>query len=152
MFEKLKAPRWTPPKTKRPFDIYAVTNASGSNGNIQVSILPGTLNGLVPTNAYNKFTCSKSSLYYVKLVGTSNGKIITSCFYQVDNNSVNVQNPQAFSLPAKIEILLGVISNGNIYQTGNGPITLSGHEQFRTDRGTFDALTQLNYIPYYVWA
>lgn len=130
-----------------PFTVKIIREQNQS----KVKVTPGTVNGLVPTNIFDKFDISITGnrVYYVKIRALSNGSNITSCSIVVDTNLPTTQIPTPFAVPATLDILLAMIRGGIIYRMiGVGSLDVSGTQQYITERPNAGP-GELTYIPYY---
>lgn len=140
-----------------PFQITSRQDPENENQYL-VTVLPGTINGLLPTNAFTgsaltEFPISANELNYVKLVGATNGTTqFVSCEIEVDQSPAEAQLPTAFTLPAAPEFLLGVVRNGTAYNTIKQSLTVTGSVQVTEQREELPQPGELPYINYYVWA
>lgn len=140
-----------------PFQISSVQDPENENSYI-IRVLPGTLNGLLPTNTFadgalTEFSVGEDEVAYVKLVGATDGTSqFVSCEIVVDNEPAAPQIPTAFSLPTDPEFLLGVVYNAAAYNTISDSLTVIGQIQFTTDREEAPQPGELPYVSWYVWA
>lgn len=142
-----------------PFEIetFSKTNASGEVTGYEATVRPGTLNNLLPTNLFDgnalkRFSYGKDTIQHVILKGLSNGKQFTSCELVVQAAAPPAQPPTLFGLPAEVQILLGVVYNGSVFQIVKTRIELVGKQLFLKDRDTPAEPGQLPYEAYFVWA
>ena len=146
----------TPAET-HPFQIFSRQDPENENQYL-VTVLPGTINGLLPTNAFTgsaltEFSISANELNYVKLVGATNGTTqFVSCEIEVDQSPAEPQLPTAFTLPAAPEFLLGLVRNATAYNTIKQSLTVTGSVQVTEQREELPQPGELPYINYYVWA
>jgi hypothetical protein len=140
-----------------PFKISSRKDPENENGYL-VSVVPGTLNDLLPTNMFTdgkltEFPVDSDSVSYVKLVGETDGTHqFVSCEIVVDDEQAQPQVPTAFVLPTNPEFLLGVVFNGAAYNTIDDSLVLSGQVQLTTDRAAAPLPGELPYVSWYVWA
>jgi hypothetical protein len=144
---------------KHPFQIatFAKTDSSGEVTGYECTVSPGTLNNLLPTNLFEdnaptRHSYPKDSIQHVILTGLSNGKQFTSCELSVRAQPPPAQPPTLFGLPDEVEILLGVVYNGAIYQIVKTRLELVGKQLFLKDRDQPAQPGQLPYEAYFVWA
>ncbi len=130
-------------------------SSSGTVDGYIVTISPGTVNGLLPTNIIDsndsklrEFEINQNQMSYVKLKAFSDGRKINSAEIVVDGNVVLTQTPFPFGLPNEVEVLLGTVFNGQIYQIINTPISLGGKVQYVLKATGPDALP---FVPYLIW-
>jgi hypothetical protein len=147
------------PSEKHPFQIEtsSKTDASGEVTGYECTVSPGTLNNLLPTNLFEdnaptRHSYPKDSIQHVILTGLSNGKQFTSCELSVRAQAPPAQPPTLFGLPDEVEILLGVLYNGAVYQIVKTRLELVGKQLFIKDCDQPAAPGQLPYEAYFVWA
>lgn len=80
--------------------------------NTDATILPGTLNGILPSNWNHVFTISKTGIFYAKAVITTDGKNISGVEIAIDGSAPTAQEAQEFAIETNIEYLFGVIADG----------------------------------------
>ena len=141
--------------TVHPFQIASSADPD-QEGQYVVTVRPGTLNNLLPTNlfennALRQFTISENELNYVVLTGQTNGSDqFISCSLSVTNSPPDAQEPTMFSLPTTAEFLLGVVYNASAYNTITDSLLVSGVQQF-TEQKANPVAGALPYNIYYVW-
>lgn len=139
-----------------PFQISSSTDPESENQYI-VTVRPGTLNNLIPTNlfeenALRQFAIPSNELNYVILTGETNGNDqFNSCSISVSDSPPPVQTPTMFSLPTSPQFLLGVVFNGSAYNTITNSLLLTGEQQYIEEKGS-PVPGALPYNIYYVWA
>ena len=139
-----------------PFKIFSSKNPNNANQYI-VTVYPGTLNNLLPTNLFDgaglrQFIISADELNYVILEANTNGSDqFLSCEIAVESSPPAAQDPTKFSLPTAPQFLLGVVYNASAYNTINDSLTLTGKQQFTTDKQPPAPAGQLPYEIWYVW-
>jgi len=139
-----------------PFQISSRKNPANENQYL-VTVAPGTLNNLLPTNLFNggslrQFTIPADQLHYVILEANTNGTDqFLSCEIAVESSPPAAQDPTKFSLPTAPQFLLGVVYNASAYNTINDSLTLAGKQQFTTDKQPPAPAGQLPYEIWYVW-
>jgi hypothetical protein len=90
-----------------------------------VRVQPGTLNGILPSNWDEEFTCAGTGLHYAKAVITTDGEAITGVTIAIDTTEPTVQEPEKFSVATEVEYLFGLFAEGAVYRViGGGHITL----------------------------
>jgi len=95
----------------------------------EVTILPGTINGLMPDGIIEdgelkKYTVGKNGINYVVLTGQSNGSSITNASISLRSSPASHQEAVLFGLPSKVEILLGAVTGGTVRQVVNSNMWL----------------------------
>lgn len=115
--------------TRQPWDLIARVdpdaNPEDENPPYLVSVQPGTLNGILPSNWDDEFTCAGTGLHYAKAVIATDGEAITGVTIQIDTTAPTVQEPQEFAIATEVQYLFGLFSEGAVYRViGSGHITL----------------------------
>ena len=122
----------------QPWDLIARTSESNPNQYI-VTVRPGTLNGILPSNWDEEFTCANTGIYYAKAVVATDGLSVTGVTLEIDTNAPSAQDPQPFGVEASIDYLFGLFSEGQVYRViGSGHINLVP-EQWLTKDKSFPA-------------
>jgi hypothetical protein len=147
------------PSENHPFQIEtsSKTDASGEASGYECTVSPGTLNNLLPTNLFEdnanaRYSYEKDTVGHVILTGLSNGKQFTSCQISVQAEAPPAQPPTLFGLPDEVQILLGVVYNGSVFQIVKTRLELVGKQLFIKDRDEPAEPGQLPYEAYFVWA
>jgi hypothetical protein len=133
-----------------PFDVSLATTETP--GTLSATLRPGSVNELLPTNIFDGFDVSSTGLFFVKLLVTSDGEKITSSEVEIDGDEPEPQTPTPFALPSSLELLVAVIEDGTEFRTMScGSVTLSGHEEFVTDKSPPAEPGESTVTPWYVW-
>lgn len=135
-----------------PFDalITDLEPVSSTDKNLRVRV--GSVNDLLPTNIFDDFTFTVSSVIKIKLRVVTDGQKVTGSSLIVDNTACEIQTPTPFALPASVDVLVGVVVGGKPYRTiPCGSIVLEGHEEFKLDKDPPAEPGELPYTPYYAW-
>jgi hypothetical protein len=140
------------PSTTHPFKV----SASANETNVIVTVRPGTINSVLPSNTFTDnaltpLTLALDTIGHVVLTATSDGTQITSAVLSVDVAAPAAQTPVAFSVPTLAKWLLAVVFNSSVYQVVTDNLTVAGVQQFIADRASPAVPGQLPYQPYYVW-
>ena len=140
-------------KISHAFKIDSLGQQSG--GGYQITISPGSVNNVVPTNIINgatlaKFGYTQNSLQYVKLVCTSDGKAVSQASVTINTQPVKVQTAVPFGLPASFEVLIGMVYNDNIYQCVTTNLTFGGRATYVVNQAQSQPGT-LPYTIYLIW-
>lgn len=129
--------------TAFPFDV----NISGTDA----TVVPGTINGLIPTNYADTFTIANPGTYYVTLsVTATDGQLgsATLSFAASPPAAVPVVQGQP---PTTFDYLLGVVVDGVWFRViGPGSLAAAGAEVFRVSK-TSPAPGTLPYDIWYTW-
>ena len=142
--------------TTHPFQISSRKNPANENQYL-VTVTPGTLNNLLPTNLYNSnalrtFPIPANQLGYVILEGSTNASDqFVSCSLSVSDQAPPAQSPTMFSLPVSPQFLLGVVYNEQANNVITNNLSLTGKQQFITDKQPPAPAGQLPYEIWYVW-
>lgn len=121
-----------------------------------VTVRPGTLNTLLPTNTFDdggltKFALTKDTMKNVVLTAQSDGQQFVSCALSLDSDAPDAQEPALFELPSTVKFLIGVVYNSSAYQLVRDNIAVTGKVQLTTDKAAPAQPGQLPYDIYYVW-
>lgn len=112
----------------QPWDLIARENPN-SEGQYLVTVRPGTLSGILPTNWDEEFSANDTGLYYAKAVIATDGEAITGVTIDFDTSEPQIQDPQKFSVQTSIEYLFGLFAGGTAYRViGSGHITVLPQE------------------------
>lgn len=135
------------PSGPYPFDV----ELTGSGSPLTASILPGTLNGLIPTNIFSTYPLAVPGTYYLVLAATAATGEIASCSLSMPT-SPPVGIPTVMGEPPlSFDYLLGVVIDGVWFRTiGNGSLSAAGQEVFRISKAS-PAPGTLPYDIYYTW-
>lgn len=122
-------------------------------GSYLITIAPGTVNNFIPSNAFQKFPINGTGIFYVKLAVFTDGGNVNAVTIIVDQSQPVRQEPTPFGLPAYLEILIALISDGNIFRTiNNGSLSLSGQQLFITGVNPPAQPGELTYTSYSIWS
>jgi len=142
------------PSTAQPWDLM-VTIDSESEADPKpwlVSVRPGTLNGILPSNYTSQTTVSGSNtnLHYAKAVVATDGQAITGVTIEIDENAPPLQTPQAFGISNPVKYLFGLFLAGTVYRViGDGHITISPKLWLTTERQTVPAAGDLPFRQFF---
>jgi hypothetical protein len=104
-------------KGKTSFSSWDLVVTIEDNGNFKVRVIPGLLNNFLATNWDIEQTLSGSGLIYAKAVVKTNGLGISNVSIKIDSSPPVIPQPLISSIPATVEIVFGLISNGVSYRT-----------------------------------
>lgn len=145
------------PTTTHPFQIssFVDPDSDPEDPSYLVTVRPGTINGLLPTNildgaALQEFALPKDALRYVVLDCSASSNALTSCQISLDATPPNAQTPVAFALPAAYKVILGVVYNSTVRQIVNTNLSVSGKQSYITDKVNPNPGT-LPYNVFFVW-
>jgi hypothetical protein len=121
-----------------------------------VTVRPGTLNTLLPTNTFDdgglsKLSLTKDTMKNVVLTAESDGRQFVSCSLSLDSTAPDPQEPALFELPSTVKFLLGVVYNSSVHQLVRDNIAVTGKVQLTTDKAAPAQPGQLPYDIFYVW-
>lgn len=120
-----------PQKNLQPFDVMSGTAEGASSA----TIVPGTLNGILPTNMFDSFTLDATSTWYFKAGATTDGTQVTAVEIFVDNSPPDVQVPVPQALPASFDKLFAMSVDGKVFRMiPDGSITVAAQPLFTADR------------------
>ena len=147
----------TPAATTHPFQIssFADPESDPEDPSYLVTVRPGTINGLLPTNildgaALQEFALAKNALRYVVLSASASSNALTSCQISLDATPPAAQTALAFALPATYKVILGVVYNSTVRQIVNTNLSVSGRQSYITDKVN-PAPGTLPYNVFFVW-
>ena len=127
--------------------------ARAATSGYEVSFQAGTINGVLPTNMFEKLsnvTTASNTYYYLKC--TTDGKVITEAVIEKDTALRTPAQPEADTAPAEFNIMLGYTTTLGITDR----TIACGHLQARIapslqeDADEYVA-GQRNYTQYYNW-
>lgn len=141
------------PTTRLPWDLIARPDpeSEAENPPYLVTVQPGMLSGFLAVNWDDEFTCNATGLYYAKAVVSTDGSAITQVEIQIDTNAPVQQSPELWAVPATVEYLFGMFTEGTIYRTiGPSHIEISPKVWITTEKAALPAPGELPYDYYYV--
>lgn len=117
------------PATPQPWDLIARVDPDADpedeNPPYLVTVRPGTLNGILPSNWDLEGECDGTGLFYAKAVIATDGESITGVTIEINSTPPAMQEPQLFGIQNPIEYLFGLFTEGQVYRvTGPGHIRL----------------------------
>ena len=115
-----------------------------------VTVRPGTLNGILPSNWDIEETLPSTGLHYAKAVITTDGEAVTGVTIAIDTTEPTAQEPQEFGIETEIEYLFGLFAEGQVYRViGPGHITLLPQVWLVKDKNAAAAPGQFPYDIFY---
>jgi hypothetical protein len=141
------------PTTRLPWDLIARPDPESTSETppYLVTVQPGMLSGFLAVNWDDEFTCNATGLYYAKAVVSTDGSAITQVEIQIDTNAPVQQSPELWAVPATVEYLFGMFTEGTIYRTiGPSHIEISPKVWITTEKAALPAPGELPYDYYYV--
>ena len=130
-----------------PFDVSITTVSSG----IDVYLSLGTVNGLMPSNNFEKINTNTSGKKYVVINCESNGKNVTSASWNIQNNFPVPVVATIDVAPTTFGVLVAAISGSDVYKAiPCGNIVARVSPSIQEDRESYVA-GQRNYNQYYQW-
>lgn len=127
--------------TTHPFQITSTIDPESDpeDPSYLVTVRPGTINSLLPTNLLdgeelNQFALAGDTLKYVVLSCTAASNVLTSCELSLDSSAPTGQTPLAFALPSTYKVLLGIVYNGTVHQIVNTNLSVSAKQAYITDK------------------
>ena len=139
---------------RQPLDIILEGDPDNPTGYL-ASIVPGTINGILPSNITDggnlaKFAISNAFTYFT-LHLESDGKVLTAASIQT---STTAPSPQAYSIntaPATYYYLFGVTFNGSVQRTiGAGSPNVTPSNFFSVEKNSLTPGLPA-YDKYYLW-
>jgi hypothetical protein len=99
---------------RQPWDIEARQNPENEEEYI-LTVRPGMMNGILPTNWEDEFIASVTGLYYGKIIIATDGFAITGVTIEIDTTPPALQTPQKFEIETEVEYLFGLFGEGQSY-------------------------------------
>lgn len=131
-----------------PFDVTASVTSSGLN----LSVQPGLVNGVLPSNMFDVLTAASSGTKYVCVDVSTNGKNVTSAQMAVKTSVPTAPTATVNAAPSSVSVIVSVVSGSTVYKTiPCGNITLRVSPSITEDNPAASA-GQRNYSQYYQWA
>ena len=106
---------------KKPFNI----STGGTSEAPTITLWPGVVNGILPSNIYDTFSVDAVSLWYVKAACTSDGTQITAATIHVDASPPDIQTPATDAMPSEVDVLVGLYKASMTYNIFQGNVTLT---------------------------
>jgi hypothetical protein len=117
---------------------FDVIIGSDENGTPTATIVPGTLNGILPSNMFDSFTLDATSTWYFKAGATTDGTQVTAVEIYVDQSPPDQQTPVPQALPAAFDKLFALVKAGKVFRMiPDGSITVASQPLFTADRETW---------------
>ena len=138
------------PATPQPWEIIPRRDSNNENQYL-LTVRPGTLNNILPSNWDDEFTCAATGLFYAKAVISTDGYSVTGVTVEIDANAPVEQAPVKFALASSVEYLFGLFSNGLAYRViGAGHINVPTRTWLVTNASPAAQPGQSPYDIYYV--
>lgn len=139
---------------RQPWDLVVTTDPESESEPpaYLVSVRPGTLNGMLPSNytSQTSIAGSNENLHYAKAVVATDGQAITGVTIEIDENAPPLQTPQAFGISNPVKYLFGLFLDGAAYRViGDGHITISPKLWLTTERLTAPAAGDLPFRQFF---
>lgn len=135
-------------ETKGAFDLNI---AAAGGGTLDVTVIPGTVNGLLPSNYLSTFNISATGLYYLTLSIAATGSTITSASLVMSSSAPAVQVPTRDTPASSFSRLIAIITDGVAErQIPVGSLITFPEERFRTNR-TAPAPDESPFYFWYAW-
>lgn len=105
-----------------PFQIFAVKHlvAGTWDGTYDVTLYPGTVNQLLPSNMFSTINATITSTQYVILTGASDGYVVTDAPWSIVGTQPTPTDAVADTPPSTFYAIIGVI----LYNSGPNTITI----------------------------
>jgi hypothetical protein len=134
--------------TTAPFTIAMVL--AGGGPNYSVTLWPGAINQLVPTDMFTTVTYVAASTVYVHLDVTTDGRKITAAAIVIDGTSPVAMPSTSGLAPTSFGLLIGVITNNTVYQINSGLCTATIATALTEDKAA-PVPGQSPYLYWYTW-
>jgi hypothetical protein len=127
--------------TRQPWDLIARVDPDADPEDetppYLVTVQPGTLNGILPSNWDIEESLPSTGLHYAKAVILTDGESVTDVSIEIDNNPPTVQEPQLFAVSSTIELTFGLFFEGQVFRTiAAGSIVVAPTPYLVTDKAT----------------
>lgn len=129
-----------------PFQV--TRNDAGSTK--RVSIRPGTINSVVPTNIFSPLTITGSGAEYVLLTATFTGDSPVSAALSIETTIPVPSATTPTNTPTAVKDVIAAIYDGTVYQIRNTNLTVTSVEVFQETVAS-PSPGERNYIPWYRW-
>jgi hypothetical protein len=139
--------------TLHPFQIFSNTDPDSDpeNPTYLVTVLPGTLNGVLASNWTIEEECGEDELGHVVLTATASSNGIVSSSLSFDSSPPTAeQSPVQWGLPTSFKVLIGLVRGPQVWQVVYDNLSYAGVKRITTDRAT-PAIGQLPYDNWYIW-
>jgi hypothetical protein len=142
------------PVTPQPWDLIARVDPDADpedeNPPYLVTVRPGTLNGILPSNWDIEEEVAGTGLFYAKAIISTDGRSITGVTIEIDGAPPAQQAPQIFGIAESVEFLFGIFSEGQARRTiGYGSLALFPQLWLTTATDEPAAHGELPWIQYY---
>jgi hypothetical protein len=140
------------PTTRQPWDLIARPNPDSTAvpPDYLVRVQPGTLNGILPSNWDEEFTCAGTGLHYAKAVIATDGVNITSLTIEIDTEEPPLQSALLFSVDNPVTLLFGLFAEGQVYRViGPGDIIATPELWLTKAKDSPPAVGELPWVNYY---
>jgi hypothetical protein len=136
------------PTTTHPFKISSVKN---EDDEYVVTVRPGTINNVIPTNWDIEETIIEDELNYVVLQVEATANKIISCTIALEQSPPTAEpDPIKWGLPEEFDVLLGFVRNSQVWQIINTNLSFNAAKRITTDREG-PQIGELPYDNWYVW-
>lgn len=131
-----------------PFDVTPTVTSAGVN----LSVQPGLVNGVLPSNMFSVLTASGTGTKYVCVDVTTNGKNVTGATLAVKTSVPTAPAATADVAPSSVSVIVSVVSGSVAYKTiPCGNITMRVSPSITEDNPTATG-GERNYTQFYQWA
>ena len=140
------------PITRQPWDLIARPDPDSTAvpPDYLVRVQPGTLNGILPSNWDEEFTCAGTGLHYAKAVIATDGVNITGLTIEIDTEEPPLQNALLFSVEDPVTLLFGLFAEGQVYRViGPGDIIATPELWLTKAKDSPPAVGELPWVNYY---
>lgn len=130
----------------RPWDIYVVDS---DDDTYTVKVRPGTIADILPSNWDDEFPCDKDTLYYGKVIVTTDGKNVTSATIAIDTDEPEQQETLEFAVDSPVQFLFGLFENEGFRIVTVGNISAYPSLQITTSKSPAAAPGESPYVLWY---
>lgn len=142
--------------TSQPFDVIlegvgTPDPETGEYSSHTAKIVPGTVNGILPSNWDEEFSVSGSSMYYAIAVIQTDGTAINAVSIEIRTTAPSLQVPAIWATPTAVEYLFGLIKDGSAKRViGAGSISLIPKVWLTVEKDEPVGPGELAYNRYYI--
>ena len=132
------------PSEKHPFQVFKYNST-------KITVRPGTINNLVPTNIFDALTITGSGVGYVVLTLSINGSdspVSSVLSIETDYPVPSATTPSA--PPSTVKDVIAVLNDGVIFQIRDTNLVATSAEVFQETIDNPDP-GERDYIPWYRW-
>lgn len=115
-----------------------------------LTLLPGTINSVVPSNIFAEFTITGSGIEFVVVTLSITSDSPNSALISIESTPPIPSLTTEGSVPAEAKDVVAIVNDGVVYQIRNTNIYAQSYEVFRNPVAA-PVYGELNYVPWYRW-